>query len=106
MTRARFTPAIRRDLILNAALTAASRPGGWSKLTRQAIAQEAGCSEALISRYLGNIPSARKAIMKAAIKKEIVEIIVQSIAAHDGYAIKRWLPATLKTRAINSLLGK
>lgn len=103
--RIRHQPAVRRELILNAAIITASRPGGWSKLTRQAIAREAKCSEALVSRYLGDIPTARKTIMKAAIKREILEIIVQSIAAHDGYVIKRWLPATLKSRAIVSLLG-
>jgi hypothetical protein len=43
--------------------------------------------------------------MKAAIKDEILEIIVQSVAAHDGYAVKKWLPAALKQRAIATLLG-
>jgi hypothetical protein len=43
--------------------------------------------------------------MKAAIREEILEIIVQSIAAHDGYAIKKWLPAELKIKALLSLIG-
>lgn len=102
MRTKRYHPRVRRELILQAALISASRPGGWSKLTRQAIAKEAGCSEALVSRYLGDIPSIRKAIMKAAIKKELMEIIVQSIAAHDGYAF----PKSLRTKAINSLLDR
>lgn len=106
MTKHRYQPAIRRELILKAALIAAARPGGWSKLTRQGIAKEAGCSDALVSCYLGNMPKVRKAVMKAAIKAEIAEIIVQSIVACDGYAVKKWLPAALKHRAISSLLGK
>lgn len=106
MTKNRFQPAIRRELILKAALVTASRPGGWSKLTRQAIAREAGCSDALVSCYLGNMPKVRKAIMREAVRKEILEIIMQSIASHDGYAVKKWLPAALKHKAISSLLGK
>lgn len=105
MRNRRFKPAIRRDLILTAAVDAAREPGGWSRLTRQLIAATAGCSEGLVSRYLGDMPAARKAIMKQAIKDEIVEIVIQSIAAHDGYAVKKSLPAALKQRAISSLLG-
>lgn len=106
MTRYRFQPAIRRDLILKAALVISGRPGGWSRLTRQAIAQQADCSEALVSRYLGSMPAARKAIMKAAIKDQIVEIIGQSLVAHDGYAVKKWLPSGLKHKALIALLDK
>jgi hypothetical protein len=74
-------------------------------LTRQVIAIAAGCSEGLVSRYLGDMKDARRLIMKAAIRDEIVEIIVQSVVAHDGYAVKKWLPSELKQRAISSLLG-
>lgn len=105
-TKHRYEPAIRRELILKAALIAASRPGGWSKLTRQAIAKEAGCSDALVSHSLGNMPTVRRAIMRAAIRMEICEIIAQSVLAHDGYAVRKWLPAALKHKAISSLLDK
>lgn len=105
MRNRRFKPAIRRELILSAAVEVASTPGGWSLLTRQVIADAAGCSEGLVSRYLGDMQDARRAIMKAAVKGEIVEIIVQSIAAHDGYAVRKSLPSELKQKAIASLLG-
>lgn len=105
MTNQRFKPSVRRELVLRAAVEVARRPGGWSLLTRQRIAEEAECSEGLVSRYLGDMPSARRAIMKSAIRQEITDIIVQSIVAHDGYAVKRWLPAELKQKALLSLLG-
>jgi hypothetical protein len=101
----RYKPAVRRELVLAAAIEVARQPGGWSRLTRQLIAIQADCSEGLVSRYLGDMPEARRAIMKAAIKAEIVEIIVQSIASHDGFAIKKYLPAKLRQRSIASLLG-
>jgi hypothetical protein len=105
MSNKRFKPTIRRELILRAAIESARQPGGWGLITRQVIANAAGCSEGLVSRYLGDMKDARRIIMKAAIKDEIVEIIVQSIVAHDGYAVKKWLPEALKQRAISSLLG-
>ena len=105
MTDQRFKPEIRRELVLRAAIEVARVPGGWSTLTRQRIAQQAGCSEGLVSLYLGDMSRARRHIMKAAIREEILEIIVQSIAAHDGYAIKKWLPAELKIKALLSLIG-
>ena len=105
MSNKRFKPTIRRELILRAAIESARQPGGWGILTRQVIATAAGCSEGLVSRYLGDMNDARRHIMRAAIREEILEIVVQSIAAHDGYAVKKWLPAELKQRAIASLLG-
>lgn len=105
MSNKRYSPDIRRELVLRAAIEVARKPGGWAKLTRQLIADAAECSEGLVSRYLGDMPNARKSIMKVAIKDEILEIIIQSVASHDGYAVKKWLPAALKQRAIASLLG-
>jgi AcrR family transcriptional regulator len=105
MSNKRYAPDIRRELVLKAAVAVASRAGGWSRMTREAIAREAKCSDGLISRYLGDMPKVRKAVMKHAIKHELLEIIIQSIGAHDGYAVKQWLPAALKKRAIASLLG-
>lgn len=89
---------VRRQIMLAAALRLASCPGGWYTLTRQKIAKASLCSEALVSRYLGNMPEVRKAIMREAIRREILEIISQSIAAHDGYAVKKCLK--------HKLLGK
>jgi AcrR family transcriptional regulator len=105
MSNKRYSPDIRRELVLKAAVAVVSKPGGWARLTREAIAKEAECSDGLVSRYLGDMPAARKAIMRYAIKHEILEIIVQSVAAHDGYAVRKWLPSELKQRAIASLLG-
>lgn len=92
--------------LLAVAVDIANRPGGWSKLTRRAIAREAACSEGLVSLYLGDVPTIRKAVIRAAVRRELVEIIVQSIAANDGYTVTRWLPKSLRTKAVNSLLDK
>jgi len=88
MSSKRYKPAIRRELILKAAVDLAKQPGGWGKITRESIACAAGCSDGLVSRYLGDMPEARRAIMRVAIRLSISEIIVQSVVAHDGYAPK------------------
>lgn len=101
MTVKRFEPATRKRMLIEAAIEAARQPGGWSRLTRESIAKQAECSDGLISRYLGDMANVRKVIMRVAVKREIREIIAQSIAAHDGYTIK----SELRQRSISSLLG-
>lgn len=105
MTVKRFEPATRKRMLIEAAVEVARQPGGWSKLTRESIARQGECSDGLISRYLGDMASVRKVVMRVAVKRKIAEIIVQSLAAHDGYAIKKWLPADLRKRSISLLLG-
>ena len=39
-----------------------------------------------MSRYLGDMRSIRRKIMKEAIREDIVDIIVQSVVANDGFA--------------------
>ena len=49
MTKRRMPPNDRKYEILTAALAVAARPGGWSKLTRDAVAREAQCADGLVS---------------------------------------------------------
>lgn len=84
----RYKPAVRREMILKNAVRLARVNGGWACLTRALIAEYAECSEALVSRYLGDMVAVRKAIMKVAVKNDYQEIISASLAMHDGYARK------------------
>lgn len=83
---AKHLPRKRHAMILHAAVEYCREPGGWASLTRAAIAKRAGCSESLVSRYLTDMNSIRKSIMRVAIKHEYREIIDVSLAMHDGYA--------------------
>ncbi len=73
-------------MILIAALRIARKPGGWSGMTRASIAKEAHCAEGLVSRYLGSMDAVRRAVMKAAIKYEYLDLIAQGLASGDKYA--------------------
>jgi len=101
MNKKRQTPNDRKYQILTAAMTVAERPGGFSKLTREAIAKEVGCAEALISRYFGTMPAFRRTIIRAAILSENLHIIAQGLAAGDPHALKA--DSELKTRALQTL---
>lgn len=64
----KYKPGVSRGFnrakILAAAVEVARVPGGWSLLTRKRIAEQAKCSEGLVSRYLGDMKDARRDVMK------------------------------------------
>jgi AcrR family transcriptional regulator len=97
----RLRPDNRKEQILDAAVKVASRPGGWSKLTREAVAREAKCADALVSKYFGTMSTFRRTIMRAAIVQADLSVIAQGIAAGDKYAQK--VDADLKSRALATL---
>lgn len=101
----RIKVSMRREQILLAAVEIAKKPGGWGRLTRASIAAAADCSDGLVSRHFGDMCDVRKEVIRYAIYNQIVEILVQSLAAHDGYVVKQWLPKALKQKALQSLLG-
>lgn len=103
MTRKRLLPHDRKLEILNAAIKVAGRPGGWSKLTRAAVAKEAGCAEGLPSKYFGTMVAFRRAIMRAAIVAEELGVIAQGLAAGDKCAQKA--DESLKRKALETLAG-
>lgn len=103
MTKKRLLPDDRKLEILNAAIKVAGRPGGWSKLTRDAVAKEAGCAEGLPSKYFGTMVSFRRAIMRAAIGAENLAVIAQGLAAGDKCAQKA--DESLKRKALETLAG-
>lgn len=103
MTKKRLQPADRMQEILNAAIKVAGRPGGWGKLTRDAVAKEAGCAEGLVSKYFGTMISFKRAIMRAAIQDSNLSVVAQGLAAGDKCAQKA--PSELKAAALNTLAG-
>jgi len=99
----RKKPADRKQEILNAAIKVAGRPGGWSKLTRDSVAKEAGCAEGLVSKYFGTMITFRRSIMRAAIVAENLAVVAQGLAAGDASAKKA--DPELKARALSTLAG-
>lgn len=103
MTKKRLHPDDRKQQILTAAIKVAGRPGGWGKLTRDAVAKEAGCAEGLVSKYFGTMIAFRRSIMRAAIQARNLAVVAQGLAAGDASAKKA--DPELKARALSTLAG-
>ena len=103
MTKKRLQPDDRKQQILTAAIRVAARPGGWAKLTRDAVAREAGCAEGLPSKYFGTMISFRRSIMREAIRLAALPVIAQGLAAGDKCAQKA--DESLKRKALETLAG-
>lgn len=103
MVKSRQNPDDRKYQILNAAVAFAEKPGGFSKLTRESIANEVGCSDGLISKYFGTMTNFRQTIVRSAILTENLSIIAQGLASGDIQAQK--VPENLKARALKTLAG-
>lgn len=100
VSKTRANPELRKDHILNVAVTM-SRVGGYNKITRDKIAERAGVSMGLVTRYFGTMGQLRNAIMRRAVKQGIAEIIAQGLANGDDHARKA--PAELKAEAATLL---
>lgn len=94
--RKRLSPSQRRESILDAALHL-SKTEGYNRIRREEVASEAGVSMALITHYFGTMNKFRRAIMRAAITREVLEVVGQGLAIGDSHARKA--PEELKQRA-------
>lgn len=99
----RLLPNDRKEQILSAAIVVASARGGWSKLSREAVARQAACSDGLISAHFGTMVNFRRTVMRAAIKAENLSVIAQGLASGDKCALKA--APELKSRALKTLAG-
>lgn len=103
MTKRHMPPNDRKYEILTAALAVAARPGGWSKLTRDAVAREAQCADGLVSKYFGTMTAMRRTIMRSAVLTENLSILAQGLAMGDVHAQKA--DESLKRKALETLAG-
>jgi AcrR family transcriptional regulator len=87
----RLTSRVRCDLILSAALRLASEPGGWNSLTIAKVAIECHCTPGLIFHFFKSAKSLRSKVVRAAIKQENFDILIQALTAGDPEA-KRMKP--------------
>ena len=92
---------IRTQEILEAGIALAKR-GNYNQITRDALAKKAGCSAALVSAYFGTMVQFRRALMRHAVDREVVEIVAQGLVDRNPYARKA--PDDLKQRAMSSAI--
>jgi len=100
--RTRLKPEIRREQILAAALVIAERDG-YNALTRDGIAIQAGVAAGQVNHIFNTMTQLRRAVMRAAVHREILPIVAQGVAQgdKDAHAAPDWL----KRKALESLMN-
>lgn len=101
MTQRRYDPEIRKEAILTIACGLVVNGATYYKLSREKIAAALDVSEGTIQYHFCTMKNLRRAMMRHAIKHEVLLVIAQGLAARDVYAGKA--PQELKNRAIDSL---
>jgi len=97
----RLRPALRRELILEAAVTLAAT-GHYQKITRREIGDKAEVAPTLVTHYFGSMPRLRRAVMIHAVQNECLKVIAQGLASRDLHALQA--SPGLQTAALGSLL--
>lgn len=95
--RTRRLPKDRKEELLAAALKLAEKHG-YKNVSRLAVADACGVSEALLSHHFGTMPAFRRTLMRYAVKQGNARVVLQGMADGCPYASKA--PDELKARAI------
>jgi AcrR family transcriptional regulator len=90
--RTRMKPEARRDQILIAALQIANTQG-YNALTRDGVAEVAGVATGQVNHIFNTMTQLRRAVMRAAVHRELRPIIAQGLAQgdKDAHAAPEWL---------------
>lgn len=91
----------RRDQILGIALQIAERDG-FNTLRRDAVAAEAGVATGQVNHMFGTMTQLCRAVMRAAVHREVLPVIAQGLALGDKEAHKA--PEWLKQKALATLM--
>lgn len=92
----RLDPQIRKQSILDAALTVA-RKKHYYKMLRSDVAKAANITASLVRHYFGDMDDLRDAVIAEAVKREDLILIAQGLTM--GHPRTRRIPEALKARA-------
>lgn len=99
MKQAKLEARERTAQILAAALKLSVK-GGYTRITREAIATAAGVSPGLVTHHMGTMEQLRRDVMREAIRVECLGVIAQGLVSRDRHALKA--PPELQQRALAS----
>lgn len=92
---------VRRDQVLSAAI-AMSLDIGFNSLTRDGVAERASVATGQINHMFNTMLHLRRAVMRAAVHRELLPIIASGLALNDKQA--HGAPKWLKEKALRSLI--
>ena len=96
----RLNPMVRKGEILEAAIKLA-KTEGYGHISRRQIADLAGTSPPLITRYFSNMDKLREAIMREAIRIRALHVVAQGLA--NGCPIAKAAPERVRLDALASI---
>lgn len=79
---ARMNPLARKQKILDAAIHLAIEIG-YRNITRKDVATRSDSAQGLVSRYFKTIANLRHEVLKEAVNREIMPILVENLSARD-----------------------
>lgn len=97
----RFKPEIRKEAIIEVALTLAEQTH-YRELTRDQIGQPIGITGPAIMYHFGTMQQLRRDIMRAAVKQERLRVIAQGLSCGDVHALKA--SGELQYRAVAAIV--
>ena len=97
----RLSKEVRKEEILNAALTLSERLG-YLHITREQVANRAECSEASVTHYFTTMFKLKRAVVRAAIQRENLAVIAQALASRSPWVKK--IDPDLRMKAIKSII--
>lgn len=98
--RERLAPEVRKEAILAAAVKRAQAVG-LAGLRRDDVAVEANVSQGLVTRYFNTMTQLKRAVIRHAVRHELLPIIAQALAAREPEAMKA--TEELRKRALATL---
>lgn len=98
--KSRVSPGIRKQQLMNAA-TELSVEKGFLALTRESVAEHAGVSVALVSRYFHTMEQLKDSVMLDAVRHELLGIIAEGLAVRHPLAMAA--PAAVRIAAAQKL---
>ena len=99
----RLTPKERKAQILQAALDIAAQ-SGVDRLVVSEVATRVGVTKGLVLHYFSTMPQLKRAVMRAAVKQEVVSVVARGLALDDPQARKA--PDDLRAKAALYLAGQ
>lgn len=90
----------RKRSILASALAVAAEHG-YSRMSRRAVGEHAGCAEALVSAYFSTMKQLQRAVVGEAIRTENLAVICQALVERHPRVAD--LSDDLKQRALGTL---
>lgn len=99
MSKTRLKPEARKEDVLAVALTLAAKVG-YPNTTRAMLADACGLSGAALNYHFGTMAQLRRAVVRAAVKAENLEVIAQAILSGDEKLVT---DAALRRRALDSI---